>query len=159
MDLCIARADLSDPALAALVTRHMVFCDGTAPAESNHRLALDELDVPDITVWSARSDDGLLLGMGALKEMTPTQGEVKSMHTAQEARGLGVARAMLGVILAEARHRGYAALWLETGAHEDFAPARALYAAHGFTETGPFGSYAPDPHSLFMTLSLTEPTP
>ncbi|WP_369793544.1 hypothetical protein [Terrabacter sp. Root181] len=35
-----------------------------------------------------------------------------------------------------------------------FAPARALYAADGFTGCGPFGSKRPDPHSTFMTLEL-----
>lgn len=159
MSLCIARADLTDHAFADLVAHHKAFCDATGPEESNHRLGLSELDMPEITVWSAASEASNLLGMGALKELSPEQGEIKSMHTAEAARGLGVARSMLGVILAEARHRGYTSLWLETGAQEEFTPARALYAAHGFVETGPFGSYQPDPHSTFMTLALTEPTP
>ncbi|HEY1847644.1 MAG TPA: hypothetical protein VGG37_00500 [Opitutaceae bacterium] len=43
---------------------------------------------------------------------------------------------------------------LETGAREYFAPARALYCAHGFVECPPFGDYRPDPNSIFMTLEL-----
>ncbi|KRF42598.1 hypothetical protein ASH01_17440 [Terrabacter sp. Soil811] len=40
------------------------------------------------------------------------------------------------------------------GSADFFAPARALYAAHGFAECGPFGRYRLDPHSTFMTLEL-----
>jgi hypothetical protein len=43
---------------------------------------------------------------------------------------------------------------LETGAFAFFAPARALYARHGFVECAPFGDYRPDPASTFTTLAL-----
>lgn len=150
--VAITLADLDDPAFAALVERHMHFCDGTAPAESCHRLPLSELAAPDVTVWTAHAD-GTLLGMGALKAIAQG-GEIKSMHTVAEARGQGVGKAMLSMILREARARGYEALWLETGAHPDFTAARRLYAAHEFAETTPFGDYVADPHSIFMTRLL-----
>jgi putative acetyltransferase len=35
-----------------------------------------------------------------------------------------------------------------------FAPARALYARAGFTACAPFGDYAEDSHSVFMTRVL-----
>ena len=54
-----------------------------------------------------------------------------------------------------ARAAGLTRLSLETGAWPYFAPARALYARHGFVEGPPFGDYAPDPNSVFMTLDLT----
>lgn len=154
MSVLVQPADLAAPEIAALVDQHTVFCDGTAPAESCHRLAIDALVAPDITVWQAVLG-GRVVGLGALKALGDADGEIKSMHTAKEARGHGVARAILGTIITEAQRRGYRALWLETGVHPDFAPARALYAANGFVETGPFGSYKPDPHSTFMTLDLT----
>ncbi len=138
---------------AALVETHADFCDRTAPPESCHRLPVSALFVPGITVWTAELD-GRLAGMGALKQLSETEGEIKSMHTAAFARGRGVARALLDTLLQEASARGYAGLWLETGTHDDFAPARALYAAYGFTETGPFGNYVFDPHSVFMTRAL-----
>ncbi|MCB1333373.1 MAG: GNAT family N-acetyltransferase [Roseivivax sp.] len=147
------------PDFEALVDTHTTFCDGTAPAESCHRLPVSALFGPGLTVWTVTAADGALVGMGALKALPGGDGEVKSMHTRQSVRGQGVARAMLETILAEGARRGYGALWLETGAHPDFAPARRLYAAHGFVETGPFGSYRPDPHSVFMTrrLDVMEP--
>ena len=61
--------------------------------------------------------------------------------------------ALLRHVLEHARGAGLAALWLETGAEDFFAPARRLYARHGFVECGPFGRYRPDPLSVFMTRS------
>ena len=68
--------------------------------------------------------------------------------------GDGVASRFVSHILHEARGRGYRRLSLETGSGEGFAPARALYEGHGFQFCGPFAGYAPDPHSVFMTLAL-----
>lgn len=144
------------PEAAALIERHTTFCDGTAPPGSCHRLPAEALFAPEITVWGAYDPD--LIGIGALKQLSTRDGEIKSMHTVQAARGKGVARKLLAVILAEARARGMAALWLETGVHRDFAAARSLYAAHGFRECPPFGGYTLDPHSTFMTLDLTAET-
>ena len=76
------------------------------------------------------------------------------MHTAAALRGRGVASAMLRHIIGEARSRGMTRLSLETGSWLYFAPARALYARHGFVECGPFGEYREDPNSVFMTLEL-----
>jgi putative acetyltransferase len=76
------------------------------------------------------------------------------MHTAQAARRTGVGSAMLRHIIATARARGMARLSLETGSWDYFAPARALYASHGFVECGPFGDYVLDPNSVFMTLEI-----
>jgi hypothetical protein len=56
--------------------------------------------------------------------------------------------------LPTARAGGMSRLSLETGAWPYFAPARALYARHGFVECGPFGDYREDPNSVFMTLVL-----
>ena len=142
-------------AFVALVDTHTAFCDGTAPAESCHRLPVDALFVPEVTVWAAY-DAGEMIGMGALKALSPTEGEVKSMHTRASARGKGVAKSMLSVIVAEAKAQGMDRISLETGAHADFAAARAMYARAGFAECPPFGDYVVDPHSIFMTLTLKE---
>ncbi|MBP0482503.1 GNAT family N-acetyltransferase [Sagittula salina] len=146
------------PAFEALVDTHVAFCDGTAPVESCHRLPVSALFAPEITVWGA-FEDGALIGIGALKQLSAADGEIKSMHTLATARGKGAARAILCAIIDTARQRGLTALWLETGVHPDFAAARALYAAHEFVETVPFGDYVPDPHSTFMTLDLRAAVP
>jgi putative acetyltransferase len=76
------------------------------------------------------------------------------MHTAQEARGKGIGRAMLDHLIGVARDRGCRRVSLETGTMAAFAPARSLYASAGFVPCGPFAEYRPSPHNTFMTLSL-----
>ncbi len=76
------------------------------------------------------------------------------MRTPLALRRRGAGRAMLAHILATARERGYKRLSLETGTAAAFAPAHRLYESAGFAFCGPFGDYAEDPHSVFMTLAL-----
>lgn len=95
-----------------------------------------------------------LVGIGALKRLDPLHGEVKSMHTAEAARRKGIASKLLLHLIEEARARGLERLSLETGSFAFFAPAVALYRAHGFTDCAPFGSYRPDPNSVFLTRKL-----
>ena len=124
-----------------------------SPPESVHALDLAALRKPEITFWTAWRD-AELLGCGALKELDPTHGEIKSMRTASARRRTGVGRAVLAHIVAEARARSYSRLSLETGSMEAFAPARRLYETFGFTYCPPFGDYADDPNSVFMTRAL-----
>ncbi len=124
-----------------------------SPPGSIHALPLAGLRSPDITFWSVW-ENGELLGCGALKELDPQHGEIKSMRTASRHLRKGVASAMLQHILAEARRRGYCRLSLETGAQSGFDPARQLYARAGFAACGPFTDYTDDPNSVFMTKEL-----
>lgn len=137
-----------------LLDEHLSEMHATSPPESVHALDHSALLAPSITFWTARDETGALLGCVALSELTPAHGEVKSMRTAAPARGRGVGAALVRHVLAEARTRGYTRLSLETGTQEFFAPARRLYARHGFTKCGPFADYRPDPFSTFMTLTL-----
>jgi putative acetyltransferase len=147
--------DLRGPQIAQLLRAHLENSRKWSPPESIHALDLDALRSPDITFWTAW-DGATLLGCGALKELDPLHGEIKSMHTAQQHRRRGVAARLLAHILEEARSRCYRRLSLETGSMDAFAPARALYARFGFVGTGPFGDYVLDPYSCFMTLALTQ---
>jgi len=155
MELQIRRDDLRGPEVAALLRRHLEHSAQHSPPESVHALDLDRLRRPDITFWTAWSD-GLLVGCGGLQELAPDHGEIKSMHTAEEYRGRGIAARLLGHLLEEARVRRYRRVSLETGSPEAFAPARALYARHGFQTCPPFASYREDPYSVYMTLELLE---
>lgn len=142
--------DLAGPEIRALLEEHLADMHAISPPESAHALDLDGLRRPEITFWTAWSGNALL-GCGALKELSPDHGEVKSMRTARAHRRGGVARAMLAHIVAEARRRGYERLSLETGSMAEFAPARALYERFGFGYCGPFAGYVDDPNSVFMT--------
>ena len=148
--------DVDDPGrpdVRALLERHLAFCHAVTPLEHAFALDLGGLRDPSITVFSLRRD-GEVLGVGALKELDPAHGEIKSMHTAAEARGLGVGRALVDHLVATAASRGYERVSLETGTMDAFAPARALYANAGFAPCGPFGDYAESPDNTFMTLLL-----
>ncbi len=107
-----------------------------------------------LTVYCARAG-GALLAIGALRELDPRHGEIKSMHTAPAARRSGMGRALLAHLVSEAYARGYHRLSLETGSQGVFAPARALYSSAGFVECGPFGAYRESPWSVFMTRELS----
>jgi len=145
--------DLSRPAIHELLDEHLRSMRALSPPESVHALDLEKLRRPEITFWSAWDGD-TLLGCGALLELDRRHGEVKSMRTPEARRRTGAGRALLTHIIEVARVRGYERLSLETGSMPAFAPAHRLYESAGFTRTGPFGSYAEDPNSVFMTLAL-----
>ncbi len=150
------RIEIDDPArpdVHALLSEHLADMFATSPAESVHALDHSALQHESITFWTAR-EDGVLLGCGALKVLSHGQAEIKSMRTTAGARGRGVATLMLQHIVAEARKRGFNRVALETGTEDYFAPARRLYAKHGFTECAPFADYTLDPNSVFMELPL-----
>lgn len=145
--------DLSRPAIHALLNEHLQSMYELSPPESVHALDIGKLRLPGITFWSAW-EGSLLLGCGALKELDPTHGEVKSMCTPVAHRRKGAGRAILAHAIAVAKSRGYQRLSLETGSAEAFKPAQSLYESFGFAYCGPFGDYSDDPNSVFMTLSL-----
>jgi putative acetyltransferase len=136
-----------------LLERHLEFARCTSPPEDTHALDVDGLLDPAVTFFSFRRA-GELLAVGALKRLDRGHAELKSMHTVQAARGLGVGRALLGHLIAVARDRGFERLSLETGSMAAFAPARSLYASAGFQPCEPFGDYRPSRNSTFMTLVL-----
>lgn len=145
--------DPARPDVYALLDEHLRQMHALSPPESVHALDVHKLKCPDISFWTVR-DGALLLGCGALKELDPQHGEVKSMRTPQQHRRRGAGRAVLAHIVAVARARGYQRLSLETGSAQAFLPARRLYESFGFGYCGPFGDYVADPHSTFMTLRL-----
>ena len=141
-----------------LLRRHLVFANTHTPPQDVHALDIDGLLDPAVTFFSFRLG-GELLGVGALKRLDGHHAELKSMHTAEAARGRGIGRAMVDHLIGVARDRGFRQVSLETGSMPAFAPARSLYAKAGFRPCGPFGSYRPSPSSTFMTLPLNGPDP
>jgi len=145
--------DLSRAEIHALLAEHLRDMHEFSPPESVHALNLEGLKASDITFWSMW-DDRMLIGCGALKELSALHGEIKSMRTPASRRRSGAGRAMLAHIVEEARRRGYERLSLETGSMEAFKPAQRLYESFGFAYCGPFASYVEDPFSVFMTKLL-----
>ncbi|PKP82960.1 MAG: GNAT family N-acetyltransferase [Alphaproteobacteria bacterium HGW-Alphaproteobacteria-18] len=153
MTIDIRPDDLTSLEMADLIVTHAQTMLASSPPESCHFLPIDGLRQPSVSVWSMW-EDGALIGCGALKEIEPQQGEIKSMHTRAHLRGRGLGRLMLEHILSVAKTRGYTDLWLETGSMDAFIPARRLYETYGFGYCGPFGEYAEDPNSVFMHLQM-----
>jgi putative acetyltransferase len=151
--MLIKKDDLKGSEIKALLQSHLDDMAGKSPPESIHALDLDQLRQPEITFWTAWQDDSLM-GCGAIKELTATHAEIKSMRTSPEHLRKGVATALLKHILAEAKARDYQRISLETGSMDSFLPARELYSRHGFSECAPFADYIHDPNSTFMTLLL-----
>jgi putative acetyltransferase len=145
--------DLNSSDIFNLLSEHLGDMHATSPPESVHALDIEQLKKPEITFWSVWIKGGLA-GCGALKELDSYAAEIKSMRTAKNFRRQGVAAALLGHILDEARDRHYQTLYLETGSMEYFAPAIELYKGFGFVECDPFADYVLDPNSVFMKKML-----
>jgi putative acetyltransferase len=152
-ELVVAADDPRSDDVRALLGRHLVFAYEHSPPEDVYALDIAGLVAEDVSFFSIR-DGGELLGIGALKRLDDLHAELKSMHTAEGARGRGVGRVMLAHLLDVARARGCRRVSLETGSMAAYAPARALYAAAGFEVCQPFGGYRPSPNSVCMTLEL-----
>ncbi len=149
----IVDGGLDDTRVQALLAHHFNTARAETAPGSAHVLDLSGLKSPDVRFWSAWEGD-CVIAVGALKRLTASHGEVKSMHTAQSHRGKGVGGAMLQHIIASAREMKLARLSLETGSWPYFNAAREMYKRHGFIECPPFDGYVLDPNSVFMTLEL-----
>jgi putative acetyltransferase len=145
--------DLSGAQIQELLRAHLANLAELSPPESMHALNLDGLRRSDVTFWSVWEGDALM-GCGALKELNPRHGEVKSMRTVAAHLRKGVATRLLARIAEEARRRGYSRLSLETGVGPAFYAAHGLYEKLGFRPCGVFGDYKPDPNSRFFTMEL-----
>jgi putative acetyltransferase len=142
----------------ALLAIHLAFSRAATPAEYSFAMDSDDLADPAVTFFSARRD-GNLVGIAALKHLDEAHAELKSMHTIDSERRMGVARSLLEHILEYARATGYRRLSLETGSTDEFVPARALYAERGFMRCEPFAGYAESSYNTFMTLELRRDQP
>ncbi len=153
MSIYVCTDDLSSPQVQALIAEHLAGMHGNSPAGHVHALAIDGLKAPDVTFWSAWTD-GQLCGCGAMKNLSATTGEVKSMRTRSSYLRRGVGQAVLDEIVRTARQRGYSHLYLETGTGDAFAAAHALYLRNGFVWNGPFGAYTATDFNVFMVKAL-----
>lgn len=145
--------DLESNDVQGLLALHVKHMRLSSPTDACHVLPLSGLRDPALTFWSLRESDRLL-AVGALKELGPGHGEIKSMRTAPDALRRGAGGAMLEHILKEARHRRYERVSLETGSTAPFGAALKLYARYGFTACDPFSDYRPSPFTVFLTKEL-----
>lgn len=145
--------DLTGTEIRSLLEVHFAGMLANSPAGSCHFLDFDGLNAPDVTFWSIWHGEQLA-GCGAVKELSPTHGEIKSMRTHTDHLRKGAGAQMLEHIIGTAKSRGYKRLSLETGSGDAFDAAHGLYLRYGFEYCPPFGDYVEDPFSQFMTLKL-----
>jgi putative acetyltransferase len=161
-------AALTDPQVVNLLREHLAGMFAESPPDKVYALDLSALRQPDITFLTAWRQSGnskdtgeggaadgeavdQLMACGALKELDPAHGEIKSMRTSALHLRQGAAQAVLTELLAIARRRGYEKVSLETGTTPGFDAAVAMYRRFGFVDCGPFADYREDPFSRFVT--------
>ena len=101
---------------------------------------------PDGAILLAKQGDHVL-GCVALKRLSPGIAEIKRLYVRPQARGQGVARALVSAMLKQAAQLGYGEIKLDTLAHME--AAIALYRSAGFTDIPPYGSH---PYPGLVTL-------
>ncbi len=149
----IREDDLSSQQTRQLLALHLSGMHADSPPGHVFALDLSGLQAPDVTVWTAWFGDAIA-GIGALKLLSSTAGEVKSMRTHPQHLRKSVAALLLEHIIGQAKRRGLRLLSLETGSGPAFDPALALYRKRGFSDGEPFGDYQRSAFNQFLHLPL-----
>ncbi len=153
MGIVVRLDDLSSGEVRSLISEHLSGMQGNSPPGHVNALAVESLQAPGVTFWTAWSD-GILCGCGALKELDRHTGEIKSMRTRSAFLRRGVGQTVLDEIVRAACRRGYSRLLLETGTGSAFEAAHAFYRRNGFERSGAFGEYAATDFNVFMARTL-----
>ncbi len=142
--ITIARCDPEAPEAKACLAAYFALL-----AEKIDGISTAHVPDPDPEAWAyrpprgtfllARADDGTALACVALKRVDATIGEVKRLWVAPAARGMGLARRMMGAVEDAARALGMTTLRLDTNAA--LTEAIALYRATGWRDTAPYTGF------------------
>ncbi len=154
MNWTFHEGELDRDDVRALLAQHFAEMRAGSPPSACHVLPADSLKDPAIRFFTARDEDGSLLGCGALKRIDDKHGEIKSMRTADSALGRGIGAAILGHITAMARALEMNRLSLETGNGDTFTAANRLYQRDGYQICGPFAGYRPTAFTTFYTREI-----
>jgi GNAT superfamily N-acetyltransferase len=127
------------------------------PPDADHPTSvLDDLLASGGRLYVAEVDRDVV-GIGGLKLLDGRVGEIKRMYVRPEARGLGVGRAIVERLIADARELGCSAVYLESASF--MHAAHALYRSVGFVPSGPYAGreFEGVEHdvSIFMRLDLS----
>jgi pimeloyl-ACP methyl ester carboxylesterase/GNAT superfamily N-acetyltransferase len=95
------------------------------------RLMPEDVEPPNGR-WLVAYHDSQPVGCAGLKRLDPATAEIKRVYVAPEARGLGIARALLARLESIAREVGYTTVRMDTGARQ---PASvSLFAKVGYEQ-------------------------
>lgn len=144
---CVIQAIDPDRADArGLIEASDAYLASLYPAESNHLTDVATLASAHVTFLGVLCANEAV-GCGALVRTAPGEAELKRMFVSRQHQGRGLGRRILRALeaIAQAEQR---VVRLETGVKQ--AEAIALYRSFGYREIAAFGTYAPDPLSIFM---------
>ena len=145
--IVIGREAPRQPGVLRLLDLSNAYAASLYPAESNHMLPIEELEAENVSFFVARRGTEIL-GCASLVIARDGSAEIKRMFVDGAARGLQLGKRLLAALEAEAIRLGLGVIRLETGIHQP--EAIGLYRKAGYIEIEAFGSYRPDPLSLFM---------
>ncbi len=97
--------------------------------------------------------DGEPVGCVGLRRIDARAAELKRMYVRPDARGRGIARALLAACEREAQALGYEQMWLETGTMQP--EAVTLYLTSGYEPIPSFGQYAGQSLAVHLGRSLS----
>jgi len=152
-EMHIALESPEQPEVRTLIEELDAYSNQLSPPESRHQADLATLTKPNVLFAVARGASGRAIGCAAVV-LFPEFGELKRMYVLPSARGQGAGSAILKYLETEAWLRGCRKLMLETGDQHHLA--HRTYRANGFRQRGPFGSYSPDPLSVFMEKEIVD---
>ena len=147
----IAIEDPRQPDLLALLADSDAYYAALYPTESNHLLDAAVLAAAEVTFLVALVSQRSA-GFGALLRHGVAFGEIKRMYVVPAMRGRKLGRLLLNALEERARGDALPCLRLETGIRQP--EATGLYRSAGYCEIPPFGSYQPDPLSIFLEKRL-----
>lgn len=151
MTVTISKEPPRQPEIIDLLHQSDLYAQSLYPAESNHLVDISTLEKPEVGFFVARHD-GAIVGCCAIVDAKDGTGEIKRMFVDPKARGLKIGRKLLESIEGHGRDLGFSAIRLETGIYQP--EAIGLYRSAGYVDIEAFGSYLPDPLSLFMEKPL-----
>ncbi|MBT0769069.1 GNAT family N-acetyltransferase [Kineosporia sp. J2-2] len=137
-------ADVDD--LAALNIEYLTWATGRLLEEFGVVMAVPDAQASAASVrafdregarYLVVENEGVLVGMGALRTLEPGVVEIKRMYLRPELRGLHLGSALLDRLLAEAVD-GLGAHTLRLDSCRFMHGAQRLYASRGFTERDPY---------------------
>ncbi len=143
----IGRADLDAEDVRQLLAFHV---EAGRSHCASHVYGAERLIASGTVMFEARDEHGRLMGFAGLKQLSGTEGEIKSVRTHPEHLRKGVCRALMEHVTAHARSLGLKRLLLETHPTAQYAAARALYERLGYQYCPPFGDYEDTGESVFM---------
>lgn len=147
-------APLDDPVVVALTTASLAEIDAHYHGQpgSGAPPRREDFAAPNGAFLVARLEN-LVSGCGGISRLDDVTAEVRRMYVVPEARGRGVARAILAGLLERARELGYSRARLETGHLQ--TEALGLYRSAGFAPCPCWGPYVHDPRSRCFELALS----